>query len=75
MPKRIQFRRVKGWRKLPDAVMVSRPHRWGNPFVVRKDLEPGTKIPGGYGCTYTVVPARRDSSRSSSGMLPRVALT
>lgn len=31
-PKRIQLRRVKGWR-LPDgAVVVGRPGKWGNPF-------------------------------------------
>ena len=34
MPKRIQLRRTKGWRKPAGAVVVSRPTRWGNPFVV-----------------------------------------
>lgn len=34
MPKRIQRKRTKGWR-LPDgAVCVTRPGKWGNPFVV-----------------------------------------
>jgi uncharacterized protein DUF4326 len=32
MPKRIQLRRTKGWRKPDRAVVVSRPSRWGNPF-------------------------------------------
>jgi hypothetical protein len=32
MPERIQLRRTKGWRKPPDAVVVARPTRWGNPF-------------------------------------------
>lgn len=32
MPKRIQLRRSKGWRKPAGAVVVSRPSRWGNPF-------------------------------------------
>jgi hypothetical protein len=64
MPKRIRFPRgLKGWRKPPDAVMVMRPNRWGNPFVVRKDLEPGTKIPGGNGRTYTAVPTPKDAVR------------
>ncbi|MGB1390605.1 MAG: DUF4326 domain-containing protein [Paracoccaceae bacterium] len=36
MPKRIQMTRKKGgWRKdNPDAVIVARPSKWGNRFVV-----------------------------------------
>lgn len=34
MPERIQLRRSKGWRKPEGAVIVARPSRWGNPFVV-----------------------------------------
>ncbi len=34
MPKRIQLRRVKGWRKPLDAITVARPTAWGNPFRV-----------------------------------------
>lgn len=34
MPERIQLSRAKGWRKPPGAVVVSRPSKWGNPFVV-----------------------------------------
>jgi hypothetical protein len=36
MPKRIQMTRRKGgWRKdHPDAVIVARPSKWGNPFRV-----------------------------------------
>jgi hypothetical protein len=33
-PKRIQIRRVKGWRMPAGAVHVGRPSRWGNPFVI-----------------------------------------
>lgn len=33
-PKRIQLRRTKGWRKPEGAVVVARPSKWGNPFVV-----------------------------------------
>lgn len=33
-PKRIQLRRVKGWRMPPNTVNVARPHRWGNPHRV-----------------------------------------
>lgn len=31
-PKRIQLRRVKGWRKPEGAVVVARPSKWGNPY-------------------------------------------
>ncbi len=33
MPKRIQLRRVKGWRKPSDAITVARPTAWGNSFM------------------------------------------
>jgi Domain of unknown function (DUF4326) len=33
-PKRIQLSRTKGWRKPPDAAVVSRPTKYGNPFPV-----------------------------------------
>lgn len=32
MPKRIQRKRVKGWRMPPNTVYVGRPTKWGNPF-------------------------------------------
>lgn len=32
MPKRIQRKRTKGWRKPEGAVYVGRPNKWGNPF-------------------------------------------
>ena len=35
MPKRIQMTRKKPWRKdNPDAVIVARPGKWGNPFTI-----------------------------------------
>jgi Domain of unknown function (DUF4326) len=34
VPRRIQLRRAKGWRKPPGAVVVARPSKWGNPFPV-----------------------------------------
>lgn len=34
MPKRIQRKRVKGWRMPPDTTSVTRPGKWGNPFKV-----------------------------------------
>ncbi len=33
-PKRIQRRRVKGWKMPPNTVYVGRPTRWGNPHKV-----------------------------------------
>jgi hypothetical protein len=35
-PRRIQLRRTAGWRKPEDAVVVSRPSRWGNPHPFRR---------------------------------------
>lgn len=37
MPQRIQLRRTKGWRKPEGAIVVARPSRWGNPFVLRRE--------------------------------------
>lgn len=33
-PKRIQLRREAGWRKPEGCIVVARPSRWGNPYVV-----------------------------------------
>lgn len=32
-PVRIQRKRIKGWRKPANTVIVDRTSRWGNPFV------------------------------------------
>ena len=37
MPKGIQLRRTRGYRKPSSAIVVSRPSRWGNPFRVGHD--------------------------------------
>lgn len=34
VPVRVQLSRRKGWRMPENTVIVSRPHKWGNPFVV-----------------------------------------
>lgn len=39
MPDRIQLRRTRGWRLREGAVVVTRPGRWGNPYVVHKHSE------------------------------------
>ena len=33
MPKRIQRKRVKGWRMPENTLYVGRPSKWGNPFT------------------------------------------
>ena len=37
MPKRIQLRRSKGWRKPEGCIVVARPSKWGNPIRVGKE--------------------------------------
>lgn len=39
MPNRIQRSRAKGWRIPAGAIYVGRPTRWGNPFIVGRDVE------------------------------------
>lgn len=38
MPERVQLSRRRGWRKPENTVVVSRPTRWGNPWLI---LTPG----------------------------------
>jgi Domain of unknown function (DUF4326) len=37
LPKRIQLKRAKGWRLPDNAVIISRPTKWGNPFRIGVD--------------------------------------
>lgn len=37
MPRRLQQKRTKGWRKPAGAVVISRPSKWGNPFRIDAD--------------------------------------
>lgn len=39
-PRRIQRKRVKGWRMPEGAVYVGRPTKWGNPWLIRPSIEP-----------------------------------
>ena len=42
LPRGIQLRRSRGWRKPPNTVVVTRASkRWGNPFVIGKPSEYG----------------------------------
>lgn len=44
-PHRVQLKRTKGWRLPPNTVVVSRPSRWGNWYVVATpfDIYPNTR--------------------------------
>jgi hypothetical protein len=37
LPKRIQWKRTKGWRMPENAVYVGRPTEWANQFIVGHD--------------------------------------
>jgi hypothetical protein len=41
MPLRIQRRRVKGWRMPKNAISISRPGKFGNPFTIQSCIEAG----------------------------------
>jgi hypothetical protein len=47
MPTRIQRKRVKGWRMPPNAISVTRPGKYGNPFKVGERVE-DESVPNGY---------------------------
>jgi hypothetical protein len=53
---------VKGWRKPPNVVMVTRATRWGNPFVVTPGLAPGSSMHRSRRI-YTAVPTAEDAVR------------
>jgi hypothetical protein len=42
--KRIQRKRSKGWRMLPNTVYVGRPSRWANPFRIGFDGDRETVV-------------------------------
>jgi hypothetical protein len=60
MPVRIQRRRTAGWRMPETAVSVTRPSKWGNPFVVTTKVRPGVEFSGAaHGCIS--VPTAEDA--------------
>jgi hypothetical protein len=71
MPERIQLRRTKGWRKPEGAVVVSRPGRWGNPFLLGDVLRrfPSLTVEQ---CAGFVVNEFRDLIRMADGRYPSV---
>lgn len=44
MPKRIQRKRTKGWQMPPNTVSVTRPGRYGNPYVVGEKNDMGQVV-------------------------------
>jgi len=57
MTERIQLRRGKGSRKPENAVVVRRPTKWGNPFVVGQQAQDRARcraIPG-LGCSTHLI--------------------
>ena len=51
-PKRIQLRRMKGWRLPPWVVSVARPSRWGNPYVIGSGEIKWTGLTSGPGAGF-----------------------
>lgn len=39
--RRIQRKRIKGWKMPPNTVYVGRPTKWGNPWTVEKYWDAG----------------------------------
>ena len=44
-PRRLQRRRIAGWRKPTGSVIVDRTSRWGNPFAVGRPAGPSAPDP------------------------------
>ena len=65
-PRRVQRKRIKGWRLPPNTRCVDRSTRWGNPFFVSEDC----RVLGPDGREATVdgllclAPSRRDPPRA-----------
>lgn len=60
MPERIQLRRVRGWRKPEGAIVVARPSRWGNPWVVH-DIEHKRCDPDLINCPIWIADSPQDA--------------
>lgn len=64
-PIRVQLSRKKGWRLPPNTVVVSRPHRWGNPFKVGGYAE----VPNKRGSTFRRIKDQASAVRWFKAML------
>ena len=59
MAERIRLQRTKGWRKPKGAVVVARPTKWGNPYIIHNSRN---ALLGGceehdYDCVYDAATA------------------
>lgn len=52
-PKRIQRKRVKGWKLPENTVCVTRPGKYGNPFAVGGWYKKGDHAPGNKAFRFT----------------------
>lgn len=65
MPKRIHRKRTKGWKMPKGAVSVTRPGKWGNPFVVSPTRKPGSRT----GVCYFAVQTTEEAVETYREML------
>lgn len=70
VPKRLQRRRVKGWRKPDNCVIVDRTTKWGNPFKVGEKIRNDSPlwpyiaaaVPGGARGLAALTPVTREQA-------------
>lgn len=56
-PHRVRLSRRKGWQMPENTILVTRPGKWGNPFVVTGKVRPGAAV----GNCYIAVPTVEDA--------------
>lgn len=72
VPRRIQRKRVKGWKMPLGAVYIGRPSRWGNPFIVGAPYMPWLAI--ALGCRGDRAGQQRAAVRLYEAWLTRTAV-
>ena len=73
MPKRVQMTRQKPWRSNnPDAVVVSRPGPFGNPFMIKAAEEAGYTRQGAW-AAWTAAKAEAENGRQRDAFLRLVS--
>jgi hypothetical protein len=81
VPIRIRLSRAKGFNLQAvsrafnglDALKVSRPGLWGNPFVVTEKMKPGATVGGAW--NYIAVPTAEDAVACYEMMLTSTSVT
>lgn len=72
-PIRVQRKRKKGWRMPPNTVCVTRPGKWGNPYVVARVHSPPTWW-GVFLCYPSVVERVGSSASKQEALLEAVSM-